>query len=170
MLIGVMADTHDHLDYLRKAVDAFANWNVDLVIMAGDFVSPFVIPVLRGLPCRLIGCFGDNDANEIALAGGVRTFGSLGPAPLCGMTRDGTRILISHKLEDIRNDPGQYDLIVWAHTHKASLTKDRNGRLLVNPGEACGWVFGKPTIAVVDTEAKSAELIDLRDLSVISSA
>jgi predicted phosphodiesterase len=37
----------------------------------------------------------------------------------------------------------------------------RDGRLFLNPGECCGWVSGRSTIAMLNTDSLSAEIIDL---------
>ncbi|RLI45996.1 YfcE family phosphodiesterase, partial [Candidatus Bathyarchaeota archaeon] len=42
MLIGIMADTHDRLPLLDKAVKRLNEEKVKLVLHAGDYVAPFV--------------------------------------------------------------------------------------------------------------------------------
>jgi predicted phosphodiesterase len=39
--------------------------------------------------------------------------------------------------------------------------KTRGDTLIVNPGEACGWVNGTPTAAILDLDAKSVEFLSL---------
>ena len=75
MRIGVFADSHDHVDNVRHAVAEFNRQECDLVIFAGDFVSPIVVPPLRKLKCPVLACFGDNDGNQIGLQGGMRIVG-----------------------------------------------------------------------------------------------
>ena len=66
MLIGVIADTHDNMDKLKKAVDLFNERAVELVLHAGDYIAPFTSRELRRLargqehrgdpgPCRHAG-------------------------------------------------------------------------------------------------------------------
>jgi hypothetical protein len=46
---------------------------------------------------------------------------------------------------------GEYDLIVYGHTHERD--ERRIGEtLLVNPGEACGWLGGIGSLAIYDTD------------------
>ncbi len=55
---------------------------------------------------------------------------------------------------------GEYDLIVYGHTHQVDI---RQGRpLVVNPGECGGWLTGRTTIATVDLETMKPEVHDLR--------
>ncbi|HIE47776.1 TPA: metallophosphoesterase, partial [Candidatus Bipolaricaulota bacterium] len=42
MLIGAVADTHDNLTLLRQALTLLKERGAELVLHAGDFVSPFV--------------------------------------------------------------------------------------------------------------------------------
>jgi predicted phosphodiesterase len=39
--------------------------------------------------------------------------------------------------------------------------KYENGVLVVNPGELCGYLTGKPTFAIIDTDKVEAEIIEL---------
>ena len=48
-MIGIMSDSHDNLDAIRKAVDAFNEAEVDLVIHAGDMISPFTSKEIKKL-------------------------------------------------------------------------------------------------------------------------
>ena len=57
---GAQSDTHDHLGYLRRAVDALCDLQVELVLHAGDYVAPFVVNELQRLPCQVLGIFGNN--------------------------------------------------------------------------------------------------------------
>lgn len=161
MRLGIFADIHDHLDHCRAAVEEFNRRECELVVFAGDFVSTFVIPVLRGLNCPLVGCYGDNEGNKVGLTGGLRIVGTVGEPPLGFRAADGTRVLVTHQFELLRGDVDGADLVIFGHTHKPSVTRDDAGRLFVNPGETSGWTYRKPTIAVVETSTREAEIIAL---------
>ena len=49
MRIGIFADSHDHLDHIRQAVEVFNQAHCELVVFAGDLVSSFAVPPLRKL-------------------------------------------------------------------------------------------------------------------------
>ena len=161
MKVGVFADAHDHVDNVRRAVVAFNQMGCELVLFAGDFVSPLVVPPLRKLTCRLIACYGDNDGNRIGIAGGMRIVGPLGEPPFGIELRDGRKVLLTHQLESARGYLDGAEVVVWAHTHKPSIATDAAGRLLINPGETSGWVYRKPTIAWFDSETLHAEIVPL---------
>jgi putative phosphoesterase len=159
MRIGIFADTHDHLDRIRLAVAEFNRSACDLVVFAGDFVSTFSIPPLRRLNCPLLACFGDNEGNKLGIRGGMQIIGEVADPPFGFRATDGTRILVTHQLELLRGLFEGADVIIFAHTHKPSITRDASGRLFINPGETSGWSYGKPSLALLDTQARQAEIV-----------
>jgi putative phosphoesterase len=161
MRLGIFADIHDHLDNARAAVDEFNARECELVVFAGDFVSTFVIPVLRGLNCRLVGCFGDNEGNKVGMAGGLQIVGRVGEPPLGLRTPDGVRLLVTHQNELVRDWLDGAEVVIFGHTHKPSISRDDQGRLFINPGETSGWTYRRPTIATLDTATLAAEIIEL---------
>jgi putative phosphoesterase len=161
MRVGVFGDAHDHVDNVRRAIVVFNELHCDLVLFAGDFVSPLVLPPLRKLRCPLVACFGDNDGNQVGIAGGMRIVGTLAYPPVCVGLRDGCKILLTHQLETARGHIDGCHVVIWAHTHKPSIVRNGPGRLLLNPGETSGWVFRKPTIAWFDSASLDAEIIHL---------
>ncbi|PHS06763.1 MAG: YfcE family phosphodiesterase [Blastopirellula sp.] len=163
MLIGIFADTHDHLDNIRKSVAVFNAHQCDLILFAGDFVSTFVLPPMRKLNAPMIACFGDNEGNKTGLYGGMTIIGKLGEPPFGFKTECGKKILLTHQLWLIK-DYGEAEIIVYAHTHKAKIHTDDAGRLFINPGEASGWSNGKPSVALLDTETMQAEHLWLDDV------
>ena len=161
MRIGVFADTHDHLDNIRRAVAEFNRRECDLVVFAGDFVSTFAIPPLRKLEPPLVASFGDNEGNRLGIRGGMQIIGEVGDPPFGFRVTDGTKILLTHQLDLLRDAYDGADVVVFAHTHRASVTRDAAGRLFLNPGETSGWSFGKPSVAILETDPLEAEVVYL---------
>lgn len=162
MRVGMFADTHDHLDHLRLAIELFNVRHCELVIFAGDLVSTFTVPPLRALNCPFVGCFGDNEGNKAGIRGGLEIIGSIGEPPLGFQATDGTRFVVTHQWELLRGDYAGCDVVVFAHTHKPLVHQDSQGHLLINPGETSGWTYGRPTVAILDTATRVAEIVDLR--------
>jgi predicted phosphodiesterase len=52
---------------IEKAVKKLNKENVELVLHAGDYVSPFVIPKFKALNAKLIGVFGNKRAADLSL-------------------------------------------------------------------------------------------------------
>ena len=77
------------------------------------------------------------------------------------LTLDNKKIVVVHEHHTVNAlaDSGHFDVVVYGHTHEP-LVK-RNASLLINPGEVCGWLYGKPTAAILDLNKMDAEIIGL---------
>ena len=159
MLLGIMADTHDNLPMTKKAVELFNDRKVDYMIHAGDFTSPFTLKLFSELKCRYAGVFGNNDGDKLLLQ--ERSGGSIKNQPLM-LTLDGKKIVVVHEHHTVNAlaDSGHFDVVIYGHTHEP-LVKKVNTSLLINPGEVCGWLYGKPTAALLDLNKMEAEIIEL---------
>ena len=165
MLIGAISDTHDNLPQVEKAVKFLNDQKVGLVFHAGDYVAGFVIPKFKQLNCKLIGVFGNNDGDHELLK---KRFSE---TPNCTIHDsfakvevESYRIALLHGTEtELLNaiiDCGYFDAVVHGHSHNRSI--ERKGKTLaVNPGELCGYLTGKSTIALLDTAENEAKLIEL---------
>ena len=49
MKIGLISDTHDNIQNIRKAISLFNDKNVSFVIHAGDIVSPEAVEAFAGV-------------------------------------------------------------------------------------------------------------------------
>ena len=164
MRIGIFADAHDHVDNVRRAVAEFNRSGCELVVFAGDFVSPIVIPPLRKLHCPVLACFGDNEGNRTGIVGGMRIIGSVGDPPFGFKTPDGIRILVTHTLEMLRGRIEGCDVVISAHSHRSGITSDDDSRIFINPGETSGWTYRKPSVAILNTNPLEASLVSLPEL------
>jgi putative phosphoesterase len=159
MLIGVISDTHDNMPQIRRAVDLFNARKVEHVIHAGDFTSPFTFRILSELAAGFTGIFGNNDGDKLLLSkiSGGRIF----PQPHA-LELSGRKIIVIHEhhIAEALADSGHYDIVVYGHTHKPVAKKVKE-TLVVNPGEAGSWLYGKSTVAIIDLAAMQAEIIPL---------
>jgi len=62
MKIGIISDTHDDIDNIKKAVKIFKDKGIKTVIHLGDIVAPPAIKFFKGF--KLIGIFGNNERPE----------------------------------------------------------------------------------------------------------
>jgi hypothetical protein len=76
MLIGIMGDSHDNLPKVRDAVALMNDREIGLVLHTGDYIAPFVIPLLGALKAPMIGVFGNNDGDrELLLKRSIQEVG-----------------------------------------------------------------------------------------------
>jgi uncharacterized protein len=165
MLIGLISDTHDNLPLVEKAVKRLNEEKVELVLHAGDYTSPFVIAKFKVLNCRLIGVFGNNDGDHELLK---KRFNETVNCEVRGrfaeIDADGFKIALLHgderELQNALVDCSGFDCIVSGHTH-ISVNKAKGKTLVVCPGEVCGYLYGKSTLALLDTAKREAKIIEI---------
>ncbi len=162
ILIGVIADTHDRLPLLDKAVKRLNEEKVKLVLHAGDYIAPFVAAHLKPLKADLIGVFGNNDGDRELLKKRFSDLGAEIRGKFAEVMIEGLRIGMVHGeegelLQSLIN-VGGYDVIIHGHTHEAK-TYQKGKTLVINPGEVCGYLTEKPTIATLDTKTLKAKII-----------
>ena len=160
-MIGIMADSHDNLTSVRLAVRLFNDAKCDLVIHAGDFVAPFAALELHNLGCPVKGVFGNCDGEKKGLVAAFEGMGEIAAAPF-GFEHAGRRFLVSHLAIPVptRRGARTCDVLVVGHTHRKELRR-QHGVLIVNPGEAGGWLHGKSTVALLDPKDLSVEVVTL---------
>jgi putative phosphoesterase len=164
LIVGLIADTHDRLEMVDKAIKKLNEQEVELVLHAGDYVAPFVIPRFKKLKAKLVGVFGNNDGDHELLK---KKFSELGLEIHGGFAEinvDGIKIALLHgHEEELLNaliNSESFNVVVHGHTHKTEVYR-KGKTLIVNPGEACGYLSGKPTIALLNTEKREARIIEL---------
>jgi putative phosphoesterase len=157
--IGLLADSHDDMAAIAKAVALFNAEGVVQVLHAGDIVSPFTFEIFRGLQAPLGGVFGNNDGDRLLLR--ERSAGALRPQPHF-VTLDGLRVVVVHEPPLVKSlaRSGDFDLVVYGHTHVPDVHRE-GAALVVNPGKAAVLDKGRATAAVLETETREARIIDL---------
>ena len=165
MLIGAISDTHDNLPLIEKAVQTLNDQKVELVLHAGDYVAGFVIPKLAKLNCPLIGVFGNNDGDhELLKKRFSETLNCTIHERFTQITIESYRIALLHGHEtELLNaivDGGYFDAVIHGHSHNKNI-EQKGKTLAINPGELCGYLTGKPTIAILDTTKNDAKIIKL---------
>lgn len=160
MKVGILSDSHDHMEALEKAAARFEEEKVELVLHAGDHTSPFSLEPLSRLSCRIFGVKGNNDGEILGLSKKYGDLGELSPVPRLIRHR-GMKIALMHEpfaLEELAQS--DIDLIVYGHNHQAEV-RLAGETLIVNPGECCGVLTGRSTVAIADLSVQKAEIITL---------
>jgi hypothetical protein len=165
MLIGAISDTHDNLPQVEKAVKYLNDQKVGLVLHAGDYVAGFVIPKFKQLNCKLIGVFGNNDGDhELLKKRFSETTNCTIRDRFAKVEVEGYRIALLHGEEtELLNaiiEGGIFDAVIHGHSHYSNIEK-RGKTLAINPGELCGYLTGKSTLALLDTVKQKVKIIEL---------
>jgi uncharacterized protein len=163
MKIGLISDTHDNIQNIRKAISLFSSKNVSFVIHAGDIVSPEAVEAFQGV--KLIAVLGNNDLEINGLTKALDKIGGQLNGEFCEMEHDDLIFAIYHGTNSRKKEllirSGRYNVVVCGHTHKMQYKKF--GRtLVINPGTANGWFFGyNATAAIFDTQIREPEFLNL---------
>ena len=170
MLIAVISDSHDHRDNISKAVSIMNEKKVEVLIHCGDFCSPFTKKWFNKLDEKIkqnfFGVFGNNDGDHVFLR---KNFGEMCKFVENGhewlLEFDGKKIFAAHMpkpgvIEALAHS-GKFNYVLSGHTHIIDKRKMDNGVLILNPGEACGYLTGKGSFAIIDTKTDDAEIIYL---------
>ncbi len=156
MKIGIVADSHDNIPMIRKAVEVFNARKVDYVLHAGDYVAPFAVKEFLKVEARLVGIFGNNDGEKKGIG---MLCGDIHKPPYSFLI-DGTKILLTHDINGLKQElKDTADIIIFGHTHKPEIVKEKP--LCINPGECGGWLSGKGTVSILDLKLLEAEIITL---------
>lgn len=161
MLIGICSDSHDHVDNIKKAVAVFKVRKVEMVIHAGDYCSPFTIPLFDGVP--LHGIFGNNDGDTYLLMKKFDEIGGTLHGGFFSFDTDKQKIAVYHGtypgITESLEKSGQYDVVISGHTHQAGV-ETTGETLSINPGSVNGF-DQDAMIAFYDTETRDVEFIEL---------
>jgi len=160
-LVGIIADTHDNRRAIAKAVELFSQRGVGMVFHAGDLISPFTADDFSRLKCEMTVVFGNNDGEKIGLHHIYSKRGTIGKGPK-KIEYHGKRFVLMHEptcIEELSTSK-QADVIIYGHTHEIDIRKGET--LIINPGEAGGWLTGRSTIAFLDLTTMNVETEELR--------
>ena len=163
MRVGLLSDTHDHVPAVEALLARFAEARVEMVLHCGDYCAPFALGPFRRAGLPLLGTFGRNDGDRDGLraaAGTLPAGGELVESPH-SLELGGRTLLLVHDLGDaLARSVDAHDVVLFGCSHRAE-ARERGGSLLVNPGEACGWLLGEPQGAVLDLDTMRVERVGL---------
>jgi putative phosphoesterase len=164
MRVGLISDTHDNVTMIKAAIKKLNESNIDLVLHAGDYISPFTAKPYAELKAKMIGVYGNNCAEHEKLKEVYAAVGKEIVGNFAEVDAGGKRIALLHghdaNLLKSLTAHGAYDVVVHGHDHKAKI-ESVGKTLIINPGEVGGWLYGKSTLAILDTDSMKAEIIPL---------
>ena len=159
--IAIISDTHDNLDNIAAAIRVIKQKNAELIIHAGDFCSPYTAFPFSGIDIPLIGVFGNNDGDKLALRDKFSDIGEIFDYSH-QLIVDGKKILITHYPDLVESlaKSGDYDFVIFGHTHKLEIyTKGKT--TVINPGTLSGDLAQSSTFIVLDTLTNQTEVIEV---------
>ena len=162
MKLGIISDTHDHLNHVHRAVELFRNHGIDLLLHAGDYTSPPVIKALAGLPAA--GVFGNNDGEKLGIARTFEKIGGTFEGDFLKIDIAGQQpVAVYHgtvpEIKEALGHCGLYLAVITGHTHVIENRLIGKTRML-NPGSAHGF-DREATAMIYDTDEDRVDVITL---------
>lgn len=161
MLLGIISDTHEHIENIEKAKRLFAEKGASPIIHLGDYCAGPSVRAFAGT--KIIGILGNNDGDVLRIEQNFKQIDGDFRWEFCVLEFDGLTIACYHgtvpEITEALIGCKKYDVVLSGHTHESSLAT-LDGVLALNPGSAHG--FGKAgTVALLETTMKKAEIITL---------
>ncbi|MFW2331941.1 MAG: metallophosphoesterase, partial [Nitrospinota bacterium] len=161
MKIAVVSDSHDRIPMIKQAVELINKERCDITLHCGDIVSPFAANAFLGLSTEFQAVFGNNDGEKIGLQElFIANNWKLNQRPYDFFIGQ-FKIAMLHEPDNLQAYKARDDLsfVLYGHTHIPSIEK-LSDKLIVNPGELCGWITGRSTLAIIDSNEMNAKLIE----------
>jgi putative phosphoesterase len=164
MKIGILSDTHNDIEMTRRALDAFHEREVNLLVHAGDLISPDMIPLFDEFKVRFV--IGNNDNDREGIISACRCSGNDPARRCCSFELDGKRFFICHGDDTKRYneaiESGKFDYVIFGHTHFYSVRRHHN-TLVINPGAVMRDPYAEQSCVVLDIPTGQIERILLLD-------
>lgn len=172
MKIGIIADTHDNLRHLDKAIQYFNQEKIGMLLHCGDWIMPFTLEMYEQFNCPIRGVLGNGDPDiqkfQYQLQNKFQDLDLELSERFLDLTLAGKRIAVFHgndeNLIKAIIESGLYDVFCYGHTHQAKIER-KNKTLVINPGSLLGVFLPDKnapiTAAIYDTEADKAEIVNL---------
>jgi hypothetical protein len=160
MRLGVVSDTHGHVELTRPAVRMLESLEVDTVLHCGDIGSIEVVELFAAWPTHFV--FGNCDYDTESFAAAIKKSGQTCHGMFGDLEFEGVRVALLHSHDRRRFretiDSGDYQVVCYGHTHVAAI--DKHGKtIVVNPGAI--YRAEPHSLAIIDLPAVEATIIKL---------
>ena len=160
MRVGIVSDTHGHVEHTRPAIRMFESLEVDRVIHCGDIGSPDVVELFAKWPTDYV--FGNCDSDQKPLRAAIERAGQTCHGEFGEFELEGVSFALIHSHEPRRFaaavGSGRYQVVCYGHTHVA-LIEERGETLTINPGAV--YRANPHTVAVLELPERKAMIIGL---------
>lgn len=160
MKLGLIADTHDYVDGIRRAIQLFQVERVDRIFHLGDLCQPETAWEFIGIPTSYI--LGNNETELVSLRRAFQATGIEYLGEQAVLQVDGKTLCLYHGTRDSTVDrliqSQEYDYLFKGHSH--TLEDYTVGRTrVINPGAV---YRAKPrTLATLRPESGELDVFEL---------
>ncbi|QDU58555.1 metallophosphoesterase family protein [Aeoliella mucimassa] len=160
MRLGIVSDTHGHVENTRQAIRLLDSLDVDQVLHCGDIGTEEIVPMFSAWPTHFV--FGNCDYDQAGLAKVIEKAGQHCHGLFGDLEFEGVRFALLHSHERRRFqealDNPEYQFVCYGHTH---LVDDRciDGKHILNPGAL--YRAPKHSLAIVDLPSGEVNIVEL---------
>ncbi len=160
MRLGIVSDSHGHVELTRPAVRMLESLEVERVLHCGDIGSAEVVELFAAWPTDFV--FGNCDFHRDQLGAAVEATGQTCHGAFGELEIAGCRVALLHsddrrKFDEVTTS-GVYDLVCYGHTHVAKV--EQIGKtLVVNPGAI--YRADPHSLAIVELPERTATIVAL---------
>jgi putative phosphoesterase len=158
MRIGVISDTHGHIENTNAAVKLLATCEVEQILHCGDIDSEEIPGLIAPWPAHFV--FGNCDRYQEELRRAIVAAGHTCHGRFGAIELDGRKIALIHSDEarlfrEVQSS-GEYDLVCYGHTHEAEYHRVER-TLVLNPGAL--YRAHPHSLAVVDLATMQVQIL-----------
>lgn len=163
MKIGILSDTHNHIENLQKALAIFKQRKIEILIHCGDVNTPETAVNLQGFLVHYV--YGNTDHAQMHIGSVVRDLNPQNSAGLVFTEEiDGVKLAATHghlftELEKLIAD-GRYPYVFHGHTHQRRDEMVGQTRV-INPGALGGTQYEPRSICILDLHSGDLEFIEI---------
>ena len=160
MFIGVVSDTHGHVEHARAAVRMLESLEVERVLHCGDIGSVGVVELFSQWPTDFV--FGNCDDRRGELTAAIEAAGQTCHGEFGQLEILGRQIALLHS-DDRRTfqdalHSGEWDVVCYGHTHVAAI-EHYGETLALNPGAL--YRANPHSLAVLELPSLEATIVPL---------
>ena len=161
MKIGILSDTHNHIENVESAIKLLRQEDVNILVHCGDFTDPATIRLFYGF--RVIAVYGNGDYATGQIRQNLLELSRANSAaPVYTGELGGVRLAVTHghlpgKLTELLNSGG-YDYIFTGHTHTHA-DETIGATRLINPGALGGRRNEARQFCVLDLATGQARFV-----------
>ena len=159
-MIGIISDTHENENAIKKAVKILKSRNVEFAVHCGDIISPQMLEHFKGLKMKFV--FGNNDGEKKGLNQMAKQFGFEEITDEKEFEYKGKKFYIYHGTKKEKLDSAiksnKYDYVLTGHSHIKRDEKTGKTRV-INPGAL--FRIYPYTIALLDVKKDKLEFVKI---------
>lgn len=160
-MIGIISDTHENEEAMKKAVKIFKGRNIEFGVHCGDIISPPMLEHFKGLKMKFV--FGNNDGERNGLNNKAKELGFEEIKDEKEFEYKGRRFYVYHGTKsgtlEAAIKSNKYDYVLTGHTHIKRDEKTGKTRI-INPGAL--FRIYPYTVALLDVEKDKLESVEIK--------